>query len=161
MFYFEENVDTASYADDNTPYCTSHDIQTTINTLQDSSAKLFDWFSKNSMKANADKCHPLLSENIKDVACINHIQIESNTSDKLLGVTIDSDLKFDIHVNDLCKKAIQKLNTLARISGYMDSSKKRTIMKAFITSHFSYCPLVWMFHNREINNKINKCTKGL
>ena len=161
MFYFEENVDIASYADDNTPYCTSHDIQTTINTLQDSSAKLFDWFSKNSMKANADKCHPLLSENIKDVACIDHIQIENNTSDKLLGVTIDSDLKFDIHVNDLCKKAIQKLNALARISGYMDSSKKRTIMKAFITSHFSYCPLVWMFHNREINNKINKCTKGL
>ena len=51
LFYFSENVDIASYADDNTPYCASHDIQTTINTLQDSSAKLFNWFSKNSMKA--------------------------------------------------------------------------------------------------------------
>ena len=108
------------------------------------------------MKANADKCHLLLSENTKHVACINHIQIENNTSEKLLGVTIDSDLKFDIHVNNLCKKATQKLNALARISGYMDSSKKRTIMKAFITSHFSYCPLVWMFHSRELNNKINR-----
>ena len=39
----------------NTPYCASHDIQITINTLQDSSAKLFDWFSNNSMKANANK----------------------------------------------------------------------------------------------------------
>ena len=46
LFYFEENVDIARYADDSTPYCASHDIQTTINTLQDSSAKLFDWFSK-------------------------------------------------------------------------------------------------------------------
>ena len=108
------------------------------------------------MKANADKCHLLLSENTKHVACINHIQIENKTSEKLLGVTIDSDLKFDIHVNNLCKKATQKLNALARISGYMDSSKKRTIMKAFITSHFSYCPLVWMFHSRELNNKINR-----
>ena len=71
-------------------------------------------------------------------------------------MTIDSDLKFDIHVNNLCKKATQKLNALARISGYMDSSKKRTIMKAFITSHFSYCRLVWMFHSRELNNKINR-----
>ena len=61
LFCFEENVDTSSYADDNTPYCASHDIQTTINTLQDASAKLFDWFSKSSMKANADKCHLLLS----------------------------------------------------------------------------------------------------
>ena len=80
LFYFEENVDIASYVDGKTPYCASHDIQTTTNTLQDSSAKLFDWFSKNSMKANADKCHLLLSENIKHVACINHIQIENNTS---------------------------------------------------------------------------------
>ena len=108
------------------------------------------------MKANADKCHLLLSENIKHVACIIHIQIENTASEKLLGVTIDSDLKFDIHVNNLCKKATQKLNALARVSGYMDSSKKRTIMKAFITSHFSYCPLVWMIHSREINNKINR-----
>ena len=157
LFYFEENVDIASYADDNTPYCASHDIQTTINTLQDSSVKLFDWFPKNSMTADANKCHLLLSKNIKHVACINHIQIENNTSEKLLGVTIDSELKFDIHVNNLCKKATQKLNALARISGYMDSSKKRTRVKAFINSHFSY--LVWMFHSREINNKINRVHK--
>ena len=146
LFYFAENVDITSYPDDNTPYCASHDIQTTINTLQDSSAKMFDWFSKKSMKANADKCHLLLSENINHVACINHIQKENNTSEKLLGVTIDSYLKFDIHVNSVCKKATQKLNALARNSGYIDSSKK-TIMKAFIISHFSYCPHVWMFHS--------------
>ena len=61
LFCFEENVDTSSYADDKNTVLCSHDIQTTINTLQDSSAKLFDWFSENSMKASADKCHLLLS----------------------------------------------------------------------------------------------------
>ena len=29
-------------------------------------------------------------------------------------------------------------------------------MKSFIQSQFNYCPLVWMFHNRTLNNKINK-----
>ena len=29
-------------------------------------------------------------------------------------------------------------------------------MKTFIESQFNYCPLVWMFHNRTINNKINR-----
>ena len=57
------------------------------------SDELFDWFSKNSMKANADKCHLLLSENTKHVACINHIQTENHTSEKLLGATTDCDLK--------------------------------------------------------------------
>ena len=28
-------------------------------------------------------------------------------------------------------------------------------MKSFVTSHFGYCPLVWMFHSRRLNNKIN------
>ena len=28
-------------------------------------------------------------------------------------------------------------------------------MKAFIKSQFSSCPLIWMFHSRGVNNKIN------
>ena len=28
-------------------------------------------------------------------------------------------------------------------------------MKSFFESQFGYCPLVWMFYNRGINNKIN------
>ena len=38
---------------------------------------------------------------------------------------------------------------------YMDIQKWRTIMKSCITSQFSYCPLVWIFHSRKLNNKIN------
>ena len=29
-------------------------------------------------------------------------------------------------------------------------------MKTFIESQFNYCPLVWMFHSRILNDKINK-----
>ena len=28
-------------------------------------------------------------------------------------------------------------------------------MKAFITSQFSYAPVIWMFHSRKLNNRIN------
>ena len=52
------------------------------------------------------------SENTKHVACINHIQIENNTSEKLPGVTIDSDLKFDIHVNISAKRQPRSLMLL-------------------------------------------------
>ena len=30
------------------------------------------------------------------------------------------------------------------------------MMNTLILSHFSYCPLIWMFHDRKIENKINK-----
>ena len=29
-------------------------------------------------------------------------------------------------------------------------------MKTFVTSQFSYCPLTWMFHSRNVNNKTNR-----
>ena len=38
----------------------------------------------------------------------------------------------------------------------MNVDKKRVIMKAFTESQFGYCPLVWMFHSRSLNNKINR-----
>ena len=28
-------------------------------------------------------------------------------------------------------------------------------MKSFINSQFGYCPIVWMFHNRTLNRRIN------
>ena len=30
------------------------------------------------------------------------------------------------------------------------------IMKAFITSKFGYCSLVWIFHSRKLNSRLNK-----
>ena len=37
----------------------------------------------------------------------------------------------------------------------MSLDKRRMVMKAFIESQFNYVTLVWMFHLRTLNNKIN------
>ena len=29
-------------------------------------------------------------------------------------------------------------------------------MKAFVESQFGHCPLIWMFHSKGLNNKINR-----
>ena len=87
---------------------------------------------------------------------VGDYKILNRGSEKLLGITIDSKLSFDDHVTSLCKKACQKLHALARVAQYMDIPKRRAIMKAFINSQFGYCPLVWMWHSRKLNNRINK-----
>ena len=75
---------------------------------------------------------------------------------ELLGLKIDKNLNFSEHVSDLLKKANQKLHALARISKYLSHDKLKIIMTTFIKSQFNYCSLIWMFHNRTLNNKINK-----
>ena len=87
---------------------------------------------------------------------IDGSSIESNSKEVFLGITIDTYLKFDENTNNLRKNACQKLNALARLSPFMNVDKKIMIMKAFIESQFGCCPLVWMFHNRRLKNKINR-----
>ena len=74
---------------------------------------------------------------------------------KILGVHFDNKLKFNTHVN-VCKKAGQKLHALTRVSTFMSMNQKKLLMNAFISSQFSYCPLIWMCHSRTLNTKINK-----
>ena len=75
--------------------------------------------------------------------------------EKLLGVKVDHELNFNKHVSSLCKKASQKVNALSRIASYMTFDQRRLILNSFITSHFSYCAIVWMFHSRKLNERIN------
>ena len=81
--------------------------------------------------------------------------IKSSQKEILLSINLDSELKFEDHVNFMCKKASQKLYAVARIAPFMDLKQRRNIMKAFVESQFGCCPLIRMFHSRELNNKIN------
>ena len=37
----------------------------------------------------------------------------------------------------------------------MSFTQSKVIMQAFIQSQFGYCPLVWMFHSRKLNSRVN------
>ena len=88
-------------------------------------------------------------------ANIDDHTIISENNNELLGIILDPKLCFEDHINYLCKKASQKLSTLARVAPYMCLEKRKTVIKAYIISQFGYCSLVWMFHSRGLNNKIN------
>ena len=111
------------------------------------------------MKLNTGKIHLLVSGNAKATAKIDSNCIECKKEQVLLGITIDSNLVFKNHINYVCKRASKKLNALTRVALYMNMQKKRIIMKSFITTRFGYCPLIWMFHSRRLNNKINSIHK--
>ena len=157
LFLFITDADIANYADDNSPYACKGDIESVIIKLENDSKTLIEWVSNNGLKANPDKFHLLLSSSDNNI--LVNVENDKNFNsqhEKLLGVVIDNDLKFDEHVTRLCKKGSQKLHALARVSHYMTTNQRRLIMKAFISSQFGYCPLVWMFHSRTLNNRINR-----
>ena len=100
-------------------YTVKENKESVINTSEASSLPLFTWFNNNFVKAVSDKSHTLLSCSEPSTALIDGSSTESNTKETFLGITIDRDLKFDEHVNNLCKKACQKLNALVRLATFI------------------------------------------
>ena len=66
--------------------------------------------------------------------------IKSSKRNKLLGVLFDDKLKFDTHIENICKKANRKLNVLAR-------GTPENYNEIIINSQFNYFPVSWMFQN--------------
>ena len=56
------------------------------------------------------KSHVLFAENDNLSAIIDDRTIMSENKNELLGISLDSKLSFEDHINNLCKKASQKLN---------------------------------------------------
>ena len=100
--------------------------------------------------------HVLLISNIQRQIHFVNASIASTRSEKLLGITLDSELKFEEHINKICNIVNKKLNALHRIGSHMSLDKRKMLLRAFIESQFSYCPLIWMFHSRTLNNKIKR-----
>ena len=112
----------------------------------------------NCMKLNTGKYHLLMSRNKNEYIwpkLVQDIVWESNEIE-LLGVTIDNNLRFNKRVSNICLKAKRKLIVLTRVAKFVPFEKRRILFKAFIESQFKYYLLVWMFHGRQISDKINK-----
>ena len=147
IFFDIIECDIASSADDNTPHNFDFNLDNVTSNLENFTNSLLNWFRENHMKANADKCHLLVSSDESCAAKIEDFSIKNSTKEKLLRLNFDSNLSFKNNVTSLCKKASQILHALARISHYMDLNKRKNLMKGFITSQFSYCTLIWMFQS--------------
>ena len=155
--FFTIKTDICNYADDTTLYTADMSLEELMVKLECGSKCAIEWFCFNGMKLNASKCHLLICGHKHESMILNiggNQVIESNAV-KLLGMQIESELTFSKYMETLCKKASQKMNALSRLCAIIPFSKRKLLMSAFFNSQFSYSPLVWMFHSRKINTKIN------
>ena len=147
------DINIVNYAHDTTPFMPS---VTPLNVMENAAEKLFEWFANDLMKANHEKCHLLMSTLTPISIKVKDYIIQNSDSEKLLGKTVDASLNFNCHLENVLKKASKKVHVLARITPYMNISKRKLLMNSFFTSQFNYFPLTWMCHSRTMNNKINR-----
>ena len=78
------NVNFASYADDNTPYVVGDGVTQVNESLKEVSDELFCWFANSQMKANPDKCHLIKSCSDEVSTYVDIYSIKSSKCEKLL-----------------------------------------------------------------------------
>ena len=95
---------------------------------------------------------------VSETFVYDNIEMKNSKEEKILGVIIVNKLRFKSHVENLGKKASQKIWALSRLINYLNDSEKKMIFNALIKSQFSYFPLVLMFCSGQTNmiNKIHK-----
>ena len=80
---------------------------------------------------------------------INAIEIRNTTEVELLGLTIDQKLKFDAHIDKLCKTARSKLHALRRIRKFLTLEQAKLLANSFVNAQFGYAP----FFNLDVYNQ--------
>ena len=116
MFFEQKDVSFSAYADDNTPYFCDKNLEVFLSKLQICALKLFEWLSNNHMKMNSDKCHLILSSNDENKKIERNGEAINNTQvQKILSVHIDYQLKFDTHIETLCKKEGKSFKLLPKL----------------------------------------------
>ena len=158
MFFVITESDVCNYADDTTLYTCDVSLEILMTRLEHDANEVIRWFEYNYMKLNEDKCHLLVSGHKYELmfSNIGDSRIYESNNERLLGIDFYSSLIFDEYMKTVYNKAGNKLNVISRQCKLLSFSKRRLILNSFFHSQFAYCPLLWMFHSRGLNYKINQ-----
>ena len=112
LMWFIENGEVCNYADDTTPYSCNKDLDLLKSNLEMDSLNAIEWFKNNYMKLNTDKCKLIVVGQKDHMVNINvgESNIEESKEVNLLGVIIDNDLSFKIHLDERIRKANENCN---------------------------------------------------
>ena len=158
LFFNDIVSSICNFADDNTLYVEGNSLEEVTSMLQSDISLICNWLQLNSLKPNISKFQllfPGLSGSAPSIT-VDNIKIEPSDTVKLLGITIDIKLTFKTHVETLCSKVSRMINAFLRIRPYLSLKASKILHSAYIISHFNYCPLIWMFHDKSTNCYINK-----
>ena len=143
LFFQITNTHPCNFADGTSLNAFDTSLENLLHDLEYDTLSVIIWFENNFMKLNQDKYHFLIGAHTHEHPWlkVGNSMIWESSKEKLLGITIDKNLNFNAHLSNLCK-VDQKVSALARVSTLLPFHGKRILLKTFIESQFSYCPLI-------------------
>ena len=146
------NVSTDLYADDTTLYMIGETQDYIEQNLQMALQNLSEWCKLNGMLLNTEKTKAILITISQkrlhlhyDILLLtyNNDALNSVENEKVLGVRIDNNLTWSIHINFIAKKISSNLWLLSKLKDYLFTKHRVQFYKTYIQPHIDYCSTIW------------------
>ena len=107
---------------------------------------ILKWLNVNKLSLNVDKTKILIFDNanfsVKIKLC-NNYAIKECKSFKYLGLMIDNNLKFDIHVDYIKKKIQKRIGAMYRGCSLLPVKYRKMFANSLILPHFDYLDTIY------------------
>ena len=143
------------YADDSTLSSVKTSVAEINEELEENCEVVSQWMQDNQLCLNAGKPHLMLcgtSHRIGQVpredrinVCMDGVQLEESgeNCEHILGVCLQSNLKWTQHCQELQKRLKTRLAGLSKLKSVLCQEKKKVVAQAIFQSVLTYCIALW------------------
>ena len=109
--------------------------------------KIYNWLLINELVPNFEKSNYIIMGCPRNDIILNitlgEKTLEMNKKTKVLGVVIDSQLKFDSHIEEISHKISNKISFFSRIRHILPKYYLNFLYQSLVSPLFDYCDVVW------------------
>ena len=160
IFKLKTSSQLVLFADDTTISFASIDMSSLKTTMETDLDLLDNWLKHNRLTVNWAKTNYMcLGTKFNEEISLQfgNQQLTRVKQARLLGVTLDDELKLDKHIDLVCSKANRKAYLIGR-KLYLFSSKFRTtLFKLFILPNLEYCSSLFIKSSQHNIDQLERC----
>ena len=138
------------FADDTNLFASDKNGDSLLRVVNSELDKLSDWFAHNKLTLNYDKTEFIdFSKPKKNLAGvgwdlrINDKPIRETENSKFLGVFIDKEISWRVHIGKIVSKISQTVGIIARARGFMNRPQLFLLYNTMVLPHLQYCLINW------------------
>ena len=166
-----DNVVCDLFADDNSIHLFGSDLQSVQTSLQEGLNDVSMWCDQNRMviHPHKTKCMVLTTRQkhqrrpLTRNLTLGKTPVQQVREHRVLGVIIDEELKWQSHIDNVCKHVSKKKILLSQLRHYVDSDARKIFFQAHLLSHINYASTVWSgaseVHLKKLNSLHRRAAK--
>ena len=159
-------VNQQQYADDTQLFISlsPSNFSSELSNLTDCIDSLYAWFCRNGLALNPDKSEAILlgsrqrAHSYSSLTTVNIAGCQTHLSNhiKVLGVTLDKNLSWDIHINSVCKSAHYHIHALRHIRSFISDDMAKLVACSLVSSRLDYANSVLYGTSQKNITKLQK-----